>query len=77
VEWEAASMPHLFPLMKAAISIYPLTARETQLDFLGLYEPPLGTLGKAINAIVGHRIAEASVHRFVEDVARHLRQQLS
>jgi hypothetical protein len=31
-------------------------------------------LGKAINAIVGHRIAEVSVHRFISDVARYLRQ---
>jgi hypothetical protein len=73
VEWEAAKMPHLFPLMKADISIYPLTRTETQLEFLGLYEPPLGAFGKAVNAVIGHRIAEASVHRFVSDVAHHLR----
>lgn len=77
VEWEAATMPRLFPLMKADISIYPLTGTETQLDFFGIYEPPLGPVGKALNAIVGHRIAEASVHRFVGDVARHLRQILA
>jgi len=76
IEWEAATMPRLFPLMKAEISIYPLTSTETQLDFLGVYEPPLGAVGKAVNAIVGHRIAEASVHRFVSDVAGYLRQSL-
>ena len=76
LEWEAAKMPRLFPLMKAELSIYPLTATETQLDFLGLYEPPLGALGKAVDAIVGHRIAEVSVHRFVSDVAEYLRRTL-
>ena len=76
LEWEAATMPRLFPLMKAELSIYPLTATETQLDFSGLYEPPLGALGKAVNAIIGHRIAEVSVHRFVSDVAGYLRQAL-
>ena len=69
-------MPRLFPLVKANLSIYPLTATETQLDFKGLYEPPLGPLGKALNAMVGHRIAEVSVHRFVSDVARYLRETL-
>jgi len=69
-------MPRLFPLVKANLSIYPLTATETQLDFKGLYEPPLGPLGKALNAMVGHRIAEVSVHRFVSDVARYLRKTL-
>ena len=76
VEWEAATMPRLFPFMKAEISIYPLTATETQLDFSGLYHPPLGALGKAVNVIIGHRIAEVSVHRFVNDVAGYLRQAL-
>jgi hypothetical protein len=76
LEWEAATMPRLFPLMKAELSIYPLTATETQLDFKGLYEPPLGPLGKVLNAMVGHRIAEVSVHRFVSDVAGYLRQVL-
>ena len=76
VEWEAASRPGWFPLMKATLSIYPLTGTETQLDFWGFYEPPFGTAGKAINAVVGHRIAEASVHRFIDDVAAYLRRTL-
>jgi len=35
---------------------------QTQLDFARLYEPPLGAVGKAVNAIISHRIAEVSVH---------------
>lgn len=77
LEWEAAAKPGLFPLMKAELAIYPLTATETQLDFWGLYEPPFGAVGKAMNAMVGHRIAEASVHRFITDVAAYLRQALA
>jgi len=77
LEWEAARMPRLFPIMKADLSIYPITTTETQLDFKGLYEPPLGPLGKALNAIIGHRIAEASVHCFVSEVAGYLRKTLS
>jgi len=76
IEWEAAKRPGLFPLMKADLSVYPLTSSETQLDFSGLYEPPLGPLGKAVNAIVGHRLAEVAVHRFVTDVAEYLRKTI-
>lgn len=76
VDWKAASAPGLFPLMKAELSIYPLTATETQLDFSGRYEPPLGWLGTAVDAAIGHRIAEASVHRFVAEVAHYLRTEL-
>jgi len=77
LEWQAAKRPGLFPLMKADLSIYPLTAGETQLEFCGNYEPPFGALGKAVDAVVGYRIAEASVHRFVTDVAAYLRQALA
>jgi hypothetical protein len=77
LEWQAAQSPRLFPLMKAHLSIYPLTATETQLDFDGLYEPPLGVLGNVLNTLVGHRLAEASVHRFVSEVAAYLRETLT
>lgn len=77
LEWQAAKLSSLFPLMNAELSIYPLTSTETQLDFLGFYEAPLGAVGKAVDAIVGHRIAEVSVHRFVSDVAESLRQALA
>ena len=76
VEWQAAQHPRLFPLMRATLSVYALTSTETQLDFEGTYEPPLGPAGAAIDAAVGHRIAEASVHRFVRDVAQHLRESI-
>ena len=76
LQWEAAHRPGLFPLMDAELSVYPLTSTETQLDFAGRYDPPLGALGDALDAVVGHRIAEASVHRFLADVAQHLRETL-
>jgi hypothetical protein len=76
LEWEAANRPHLFPFMKGQLALYPLTPTETQLDFSGIYEPPLGVLGSAINTVVGHRLAESSVHRFVADLAQFLRTTL-
>jgi hypothetical protein len=77
LEWEATTVPGLFPLMKAELSVYPLTSTETQLDFSGFYEPPFGAVGRTMNAIIGHRLAEVSVHRFVSDVAGYLRQTLA
>jgi hypothetical protein len=76
LEREAAKLPELFPLMKAELQIYPLTRTETQLDFSGTYEPPMGAVGEMLNAVAGHRIADVSVHRFVSEVAAHLRRTL-
>jgi hypothetical protein len=74
LEWQAARHPGLFPTMQAVLSIYALTATVTQLDLQGDYEPPLGPLGRVIDAALGHRVAEASVHRFIEQVGSHLRE---
>lgn len=76
IQWQASETPRLFPLMNAELSIYPLTATETQLDFAGHYDPPAGALGGVIDSVVGHRIAEVSVHRFVTDIATYLRLSL-
>lgn len=76
LEWEAAEAAGLFPLMHGELSVYPLTGTETQLDFFGHYQPPMGALGTALDAVAGHRLAEASVLRFLRDVARFLRESL-
>jgi hypothetical protein len=74
--WEAASGSSLFPIMSAQLSAWPLMASETQLELEGSYSPPLGIVGTAIDAAVGHRIAEASVHRLLDDVIEQLRRDL-
>ncbi|MDX1646381.1 MAG: hypothetical protein R3304_04480 [Longimicrobiales bacterium] len=76
IEWEAASRPGLFPLMRGELALYPITATETQLDLGGTYEPPMGAVGGVLDSVVGHRIADASIHRFLSDVAHHLRTTL-
>lgn len=76
-EWEAAESPGLFPLMRADLALYPLTGTETQLEFSGDYEPPLKLFGTVVDALVGRRIAEASVHRFVSEVNSHLKSALA
>jgi hypothetical protein len=74
--WEAARAAALFPVMKADLSIWPITATETQLEIEGTYRPPLGMVGNAGDAVLGHRIAEASVHRFLDDIVEQLRREL-
>ena len=74
--WSASSASALFPSMEATLSVYPLSAHETQLDLHGRYKPPLGAVGKALDVLVGHRIAEASVLRFVQEVAARITAEL-
>lgn len=74
--WQAADTPGLFPAMNAELRVYPLSFTETQIELVGSYEPPMGVLGSAVDAVVGHRVAEASVHRFVRAICERLKQEL-
>jgi hypothetical protein len=77
LEWHAVRSSSLFPLMKATLSLYPLTPTETQLELTGTYEPPLGILGEAIDSIALSRFAQASVATFIREIATHLRRSLT
>ncbi len=74
--WSAAGRASLFPSMEATLALYSLSPRETQLDFSGHYRPPLGFVGTALDALLFPRVAEASVLRFVKDVAAQLEAEL-
>jgi hypothetical protein len=73
LEWHATPRAELFPTMKATLSAYALTPGETQIELRGAYVPPLGVVGAAFDKVVGHRIADAAVQRFVEEIAERLR----
>ena len=77
LRWSATEGASVFPTMEAELALYPLSSSETQLDLTGRYTPPLGAFGAAIDALVGHRVAEACVHQFVADVAEQLRRELA
>jgi hypothetical protein len=76
IAWHAVRAAGAFPVMRAELSIYPLTPTETQLELAGTYEPPLGAIGRAIDGALLHRIAEASVLQLVQEVARYMREDL-
>jgi|GEM_PF-288500 hypothetical protein len=76
LSWEATRVAALFPTMLAELSAQPLSATETQLDIEGTYWLPLGLLGNAIDSTIGHRIAEATVHRLLGDLVEQIRDEL-
>ena len=77
IEWSAVRRPELFPTMRATLSVYALTPTETQLDFTGTYDPPLGILGDAVDALAMRQVAKESVAGFIQEVARFLRASVS
>jgi hypothetical protein len=77
LEWHASEGEALFPHMHATLIAYSLSPTETQLELVGSYDPPAGFVGAIADGLVGHRIAEAAAHRFVDDVAGRLSVELA
>ena len=63
--WKATSAPGLFPVLSADLEVAPLDEELTQLTLRGRYEPPLGAVGRRLDRLLMHRIAEASVRAFL------------
>jgi len=74
--WAPVRGRSILPTMEATLSVYALSPTETQLDLDGRYRPPLGAVGGAIDALVLHRIAEASAHRFLRDLATRIADRI-
>lgn len=74
--WRSRRRPGLFPEMTASLWAYALAPRETQIELIGSYDPPLGLIGDALDAIALHRLAEESVRRFLADIASYLSAEL-
>lgn len=72
ISWRATGPDGLFPALEADIEVAPLGSQRTQLSISARYTPPLGTLGKAVDRLLLHRVAEATLRDFLERVARRI-----
>lgn len=70
--WKATSAPGLFPVLSADLEVAPLDKELTQLTIHGRYEPPLGAVGRRLDRLLMHRIAEASIRAFLGRLAATL-----
>lgn len=70
ITWKATFVERLFPVMTGKVEFAPLDARTTRLSVCGMYEPPLGPLGRQIDNAVMHTVAEATVKDLAESLAR-------
>lgn len=69
IGWHAEAHEDLFPTFDGALAAEPY-AGATRLRLTGTYAVPLGLLGRFGNGVLGRRIAQQSVARWLEDLAR-------
>lgn len=69
VAWQSATKERFVPVLHADVELVGMPGSGCQLSMMGSYRPPLSVVGEAGDRLVGHRIAEACVRRFLLDVA--------
>jgi hypothetical protein len=75
-EWQlricAASQPKLYPTFAGVLSLAPAGERSCELLLDGAYAVPLGVLGRAIDSTFLCGAAQASLERFVREIANRV-----
>lgn len=67
--WRSATCEGLVPVLEADLELSPLDGYGCRLSLMGSYRPPMSVIGRAGDRLLGHRVAEACVRRFVLDLA--------
>jgi hypothetical protein len=68
--WEPGGW--LLPKLDAELELGTLGKSRTQLAISARYEPPLGTVGRTVDRLALHRVAEATIKDFLDRVAAAL-----
>ena len=72
LRWRAAGATGLFPAMVADLEFAPMGTAMTAITFMGRYVPPLGPLGREVDRMLLHRLAQASVRALLGLVVARL-----
>lgn len=75
IDAKATGEARLFPHLSADLELARLGDELAQLTLRGSYKPPLGWVGQMLDRALLHRIAEAAVKDFVEQIAERLSQE--
>ena len=76
LRWEATGAGgKLFPVLDADLILADIGAQGTLVALTGVYRPPLGALGQALDRAVLHRVAVTTIKGFLARVAAQLADQ--
>jgi hypothetical protein len=72
LSWKATFPQKLFPVMTGKIELAPVDPNVTRLTVSGMYDAPLGSIGRQLDEAVMHKAAEATVQELAESIAKRL-----
>jgi hypothetical protein len=73
IRWEATGPGGgLFPVLDADLRLASAGDQVTLLTMAGVYRPPLGPLGEALDRAILHRVADATIRNFAVWIAAQI-----
>lgn len=73
LRWEATGVAgELFPVLDADLTLATGGDGRSRLSLTGTYRPPFGRTGAALDRVLLHRLATATVRRLLTDIAEAL-----
>ena len=73
MRWEALGMTGgLFPVLDADIALTAEGEEGTRMTLNGVYRPPLAALGAGLDRVLLHKVATATIHSLMTNLARAL-----
>ncbi|HZA82453.1 MAG TPA: hypothetical protein VFC13_13440 [Actinomycetes bacterium] len=73
--WEPVGLEGMLPRLDANLELGSLGEDRTQLAISARYRPPLGAVGRAVDRVLLHRVAEATVKDFLDRVGQAIKDQ--
>jgi uncharacterized membrane protein len=73
--WEPVGLEGALPQLDANLELGSLGGDRTQLAISARYRPPLGVVGRAVDRVLLHRVAEATVKDFLDRVGAAITDQ--
>ena len=77
LSWTADRHKRLLPSVDGHLSILALSAKHTELTFVGEYAPPFGILGGIEDFLLGRRVLEAAIGKLVDEIVDQLETAIS
>jgi hypothetical protein len=72
LSWWATGAQRLFPTLDADLEVMPMGPDQVMLTLMGRYQPPLGPVGRGLDRLLLHRVAESCVRSFLHRAAASL-----
>jgi hypothetical protein len=72
ISWRSSTLSGLFPVLDGNLEVTPLDEHHCRVGLIASYLPPLGELGRQLDQVLLHRIADSTARAFLDRVADSL-----